>query len=89
MKNCAVGIDVGGTFAKIGLVDPKGNVIESFQIPTEPKKGPALLPISISCRRLPVSTSQTATLPLLLSPAMMRSPADAKRMPLSSLVLLG
>ena len=36
-----IGIDVGGTFAKIGLVDLQGNVIESLQIPTEPKKGPA------------------------------------------------
>jgi glucokinase len=38
--NLSVGIDVGGTFAKIGLVDPMGSVIRSHQIPTEPSKGP-------------------------------------------------
>ena len=41
MNKYSVGMDVGGTFAKIGLVDAKGDVIESVQIPTEPKKGPA------------------------------------------------
>lgn len=41
MKNLSVGIDVGGTFAKIGLVDPKGEILHSIQIPTEPSKGPA------------------------------------------------
>lgn len=41
MKNLAVGIDVGGTFAKIGLVDSQGNVLDSVRIPTEPAKGPA------------------------------------------------
>ncbi len=40
MKNLSVGMDVGGTFTKIGLVDPKGNVVRSVQIPTEPNKGP-------------------------------------------------
>lgn len=41
MKGLSVGIDVGGTFAKIGLVDPSGEVLRSVQIPTEPSKGPA------------------------------------------------
>ncbi len=41
MKNLSVGIDVGGTFTKIGLVAPNGDVIHSLQIPTEPTKGPA------------------------------------------------
>lgn len=41
MKNRSVGIDVGGTFAKLGLVDPAGELIESIQIPTLPAKGPA------------------------------------------------
>ena len=41
MKNLSVGIDVGGTFTKIGLVSPNGDVIHSLQIPTEPSKGPA------------------------------------------------
>lgn len=41
MKNRSVGIDVGGTFAKLGLVDPSGEVIEAIQIPTLPAKGPA------------------------------------------------
>ncbi len=41
MKKLSVGIDVGGTFAKIGLVDPSGDVLKSVHMPTEPKKGPA------------------------------------------------
>ena len=36
-----VGVDVGGTFAKIGLVDARGEVLRSLQIPTEPRRGPA------------------------------------------------
>jgi len=41
MKNLSVGIDVGGTFAKIGLVAPNGDVVRSEQIPTDPAAGPA------------------------------------------------
>ncbi len=41
MKNLSVGIDVGGTYAKIGLVDAKGEVLRSLQIPTNPAEGPA------------------------------------------------
>lgn len=41
MKKYSVGIDVGGTFTKLGLVAPDGSVHESLQIPTEPSKGPA------------------------------------------------
>lgn len=37
----ALGVDVGGTFAKLGLVDAKGRVLRSAQIPTEAGKGPA------------------------------------------------
>lgn len=36
----ALGIDVGGTYAKLALVSPKGRVLKSLQIPTEPRKGP-------------------------------------------------
>jgi len=39
MKN-AVGIDVGGTFTKIGLVNPKGEIVRSLQLPTMPSQGP-------------------------------------------------
>ncbi len=39
MKN-AVGIDVGGTFTKMGLVNPKGEIVLSVQIPTMPSQGP-------------------------------------------------
>ncbi len=41
MKTLAVGIDVGGTYTKMGLVDPNGEVVRSDQFPTEPSKGPA------------------------------------------------
>lgn len=37
----AVGIDVGGTFVKIGLVAPDGTVRRSVQAPTEVSRGPA------------------------------------------------
>ncbi|MBI4372063.1 MAG: ROK family protein [Elusimicrobia bacterium] len=36
-----VGVDVGGTFAKLGLVDVRGRVLRSTRIPTEPRRGPA------------------------------------------------
>ena len=41
MRGLSVGIDVGGTFVKFGLVDAKGEIIRSEQIPTEAKRGPA------------------------------------------------
>lgn len=41
MKKYSVGMDVGGTFTKIGLVDSSGAVVQSLQFPTEPSKGPA------------------------------------------------
>ncbi len=41
MSELSVGIDVGGTYAKIGLVNEKGDVLRSEQIPTDPSKGPA------------------------------------------------
>ncbi|MBI5246450.1 MAG: ROK family protein [Elusimicrobia bacterium] len=40
MKNFSVGMDVGGTFTKIGLVDPKGHVVRSVELPTNPSAGP-------------------------------------------------
>ncbi len=36
----ALGIDVGGTYAKLALVTPKGRVLRAEQIPTEPRRGP-------------------------------------------------
>ncbi len=41
MRGTSVGIDVGGTFVKIGLVAPDGSVLSAVQIPTEAKNGPA------------------------------------------------
>jgi glucokinase len=41
VKGLSVGVDVGGTFAKIGLVDPAGELIRSVQIPTDPRQPPA------------------------------------------------
>ncbi len=40
MKGLSVGIDVGGTFAKIALVTPEGDVVRSVSIPTEPRRAP-------------------------------------------------
>lgn len=40
MKGLSVGVDVGGTFTKIGLVTPSGDLARSFQIPTEYKTSP-------------------------------------------------
>ncbi|HAZ08720.1 MAG TPA: hypothetical protein DCZ01_09420 [Elusimicrobia bacterium] len=40
MRGRLVGVDVGGTYTKICLIDPDGSVHESFQIPTEPKRSP-------------------------------------------------
>jgi glucokinase len=41
MKGLSVGVDVGGTFAKIGLVTPQGDVVRSAQIPTDPRTSPS------------------------------------------------
>lgn len=38
MRGLSVGVDVGGTFAKIGLVDSRGEVVRSVQIPSEPRR---------------------------------------------------
>jgi glucokinase len=40
VRKYAAGVDVGGTFAKVGLVDSNGKVVRSEQFPTEPQKGP-------------------------------------------------
>jgi glucokinase len=40
MRDLSIGIDVGGTFAKIGLVDARGRVLRSAQIPTDPHTAP-------------------------------------------------
>lgn len=40
MSSLSVGIDVGGTFTKIGLVNAEGEVVRSLQIPTDPAQGP-------------------------------------------------
>jgi glucokinase len=41
MSGLSVGIDVGGTFAKIALVTPAGDVVRSVSIPTDPRHAPA------------------------------------------------
>lgn len=40
MSRLSVGVDVGGTFAKIGLVTPSGELARSVQIPTDPEQAP-------------------------------------------------
>lgn len=40
MKGFSVGVDVGGTFAKIGLVRADGELKERVQIPTDPTRTP-------------------------------------------------
>lgn len=54
----SVGIDVGGTFAKIGLVDEKGKVLRSVQIPTQPERGPKhfVEEVSAMLRSWPISS---------------------------------
>ena len=41
MSGLSVGVDVGGTFAKLALVTPAGDVVRSASIPTEPRRAPA------------------------------------------------
>lgn len=40
MKGASVGVDLGGTFAKIGLVAPDGRLLRVERLPTEVAKGP-------------------------------------------------
>ncbi len=39
MTEAAIGIDIGGTYTKFGLVDVEGNIIVEGSIPTESNKG--------------------------------------------------
>ena len=39
MSNYAIGVDVGGTYIKIGLVHRKNGVVESIVIPTHSERG--------------------------------------------------
>ena len=41
MSGLSVGIDVGGTYAKIALVTPAGDIVRSVSIPTDPRRAPA------------------------------------------------
>ena len=41
MSGLSVGVDLGGTFAKIALVTPAGDIVRSVSIPTEPRRAPA------------------------------------------------
>jgi len=40
VKGLAVGVDLGGTFAKVGLVAPDGRLLRAESLPTEVAKGP-------------------------------------------------
>ena len=39
MNKCVIGIDLGGTYIKAGLVTTKGEILESWHRPTEEKQG--------------------------------------------------
>ncbi|MFN3135331.1 MAG: ROK family protein [Candidatus Kryptonium sp.] len=41
MKKFAIGVDLGGTFIKAGIVDETGNIVLENSIPTEAEKGPS------------------------------------------------
>ncbi|MCS7230083.1 MAG: ROK family protein [Candidatus Kryptonium sp.] len=41
MKKLVIGVDLGGTFIKAGIVDETGNIIIEDSIPTEAEKGPS------------------------------------------------
>ena len=40
-RPCFVGIDVGGTSIKLGLVDDDGRILGQTSIPTDEERGPA------------------------------------------------
>ena len=35
MKDVAIGIDIGGTYSKLGIVDKEGNCLKESSIPTK------------------------------------------------------
>ncbi len=39
MDNIAIGIDLGGTYVRVGVVDQEGGLITIHQAPIEPEKG--------------------------------------------------
>lgn len=57
-----IGIDLGGTFIKGGIVDDLGNLIVNDKVPTEPERGEAGVSENIAalCRSLLASVNMTA-----------------------------
>jgi glucokinase len=48
MKQFVIGVDLGGTFIKAGIVDNLGNILLEDSIPTEAEKGPEHVVVQIS-----------------------------------------
>ena len=40
MEPWIVGVDLGGTTIKLGLIDPQNKVFERRKVPTNPEEGP-------------------------------------------------
>ena len=58
-----IGIDLGGTFIKGGIVDDKGNIVVSYKIPTESEKGGEKVAENIAalCKMLMDKANMTAS----------------------------
>ncbi len=54
MKKCYIGIDLGGTFIKGGVIDDAGNILINDKVPTETEKGEKQVTANISalCKSL-------------------------------------
>jgi len=51
MKNKVIGVDIGGTNIKIGILTKQGKIIQKTSIPTNPKEGPEKI-IKRLCSRI-------------------------------------
>jgi len=51
MKNKVIGVDIGGTNIKIGILTKQGKIIQKTSIPTNPKEGPEKI-IKRVCSRI-------------------------------------
>ena len=63
MRKYYIGIDLGGTFIKGGIVDDLGNILISEKVPTESEKGASRVVLNIAnlCKTLLKNTNMTSS----------------------------
>ncbi|MEQ8360810.1 MAG: ROK family protein [Cytophagales bacterium] len=65
MKKAAFGIDIGGTYTKIGLVDEKGNILKESRMPTDEQSDAKIFVNTLAQELKAVLKSQNNNIQLL------------------------